>query len=183
MAQTGQRVSLRDGYVPGAPFLIGKILNAFLIDHIEADLDVLERVNDLLEDGVRVYGAEFVERLAKSAEERGTTPRRIIRALAIHPSEDIGMMAFEYLKRHQVRLNRNLGRSFLRLLDVGEGADADLASYVLFDGKFAEELMELGRRDAEARRDETMEFLYGSSHPDEGEDTSSRTDGGSAVKP
>ena len=43
---------------------------------------------------------------------------------------------------------------------VGEGADADLASYLLFDGDFARALVDLGRRDAEARRDELIEFLY-----------------------
>ena len=39
---------------------------------------------------------------------------------------------------------------------------ADLASYLLFDGLFADELIELGRSDARARRDELEAFLYGS---------------------
>ena len=45
-------------------------------------------------------------------------------------------------------------------LDVGAGADADLASYLLFDGGFAQTLIEMGRRDAHARRDEIEAFLF-----------------------
>jgi NTE family protein len=53
-----------------------------------------------------------------------------------------------------------IGHTALRLLDVGEGADADLASYVLFDGDFARILIDLGHRDAARHRDELAEFLF-----------------------
>jgi NTE family protein len=46
------------------------------------------------------------------------------------------------------------------MLDVGVGADADLASYLLFDGGFAQTLIEMGRRDAHAKRDEIEAFLF-----------------------
>jgi NTE family protein len=46
------------------------------------------------------------------------------------------------------------------MLDVGAGADADLASYLLFDGGFAETLIEMGRHDAHARRAEIEAFLF-----------------------
>jgi NTE family protein len=47
----------------------------------------------------------------------------------------------------------------LRLLEVGEGRDADLASYLLFDGDFARILIDLGRQDAARHADELAEFL------------------------
>jgi NTE family protein len=47
----------------------------------------------------------------------------------------------------------------LKLLDVGAGDDADLASYLLFDGGFARRLIDLGRSDAHARRAEILDFL------------------------
>jgi NTE family protein len=46
------------------------------------------------------------------------------------------------------------------MLDVGAGADADLASYLLFDGGFAQTLIEMGRRDAHAIRDQIEAFLF-----------------------
>jgi NTE family protein len=49
------------------------------------------------------------------------------------------------------------------MIDVGEGADADLASYVLFDGDFARVLIDLGHRDAARHRDELAEFLFSES--------------------
>jgi NTE family protein len=75
----------------------------------------------------------------------------------LRPSEDIGLLAEDHLRRHRTRLCGLFGRSLLSLLDVGGGAD--LASYLLFDGAFGAELIALGRRDAEARGDELFEFL------------------------
>ena len=153
--------NVREGYIPGIPFLMGKVLNAFLIDHIRADLDELERLNRVLRDGHTAYGPEFQGRMAEVASARGENPRRIIENIAIHPSADIGRMAGNYLRTHHARFGRLLGRSFLKLLDVGEGADADLASYVLFDGEFARHLIELGRRDAAQHRDALEDMLFG----------------------
>jgi NTE family protein len=48
---------------------------------------------------------------------------------------------------------------------VGEATEADLASYLLFDGAFAKKLIDLGRADAEARRHEIAEF-FGSASED-----------------
>ena len=45
------------------------------------------------------------------------------------------------------------------LLDLGVGDEADLASYLLFDGQFCRQLIEMGRADAQARRDELLAFF------------------------
>ena len=44
------------------------------------------------------------------------------------------------------------------MLDWGVHAEADLASYLLFDGPFCRRLIEMGRSDARARRDELLHF-------------------------
>ena len=36
---------------PGAAFLLGKVLNAFLLDHVDIDLELLNRLNRVIEDG------------------------------------------------------------------------------------------------------------------------------------
>jgi len=44
------------------------------------------------------------------------------------------------------------------LEQLTQATEADLASYLLFDGSFAKRLIGLGRADAEARRGEIAEF-------------------------
>ena len=154
------RRGIPKGRMPGAPFLLGKVLNAFLLDHVENDLVNVEWTNELLRDLERIGGPELVQKLEEQSKAREKTPRRIIDTVTIRPSVDLGSVAGEFLRKHRFHLRRALGRSFLRLLDVGEGTDADLASYLLCDGGFAQRLIELGRRDAAAKADELAAFLY-----------------------
>jgi NTE family protein len=152
--------ALPPGVFPGAPFLLGKVLNAFLLDHLAMDLLELDRINHFLRDGLAIYGPDFLDRMNERQVARGEPPRRMVEHLAIRPSVDLGRVAAEHLRTHRVRFGRILGRTLLRLLDMGEGADADLASYLMFDGAFAKRLIELGRADARAQRDELAEFLF-----------------------
>lgn len=155
------RNAVQDGKYPGAPFLLGKVLNAFLLDHVNTDLLDVQRINDYLRDGIRAYGPDFLDRINDAAKARGAlAPRRLLKSLVLRPTVDIGRVAADYLANNRVRFGKALGRAFLGLLDVGAGADADLASYLLFDGDFAKELVEMGRRDAHARRSEIEAFLF-----------------------
>ncbi len=158
---TTGRKAVRDGRYPGAPYMLGKVLNAFLLDHVNSDLLDVQRINDFLKDGIRAYGPGFIEDLNDAARARGAlAPRRLLSSLVLRPSVDIGLVASDYLASHRVRFGKSLGRAFISLLDVGAGADADLASYLLFDGGFAQTLIEMGRRDAHARRSEIEAFLF-----------------------
>jgi NTE family protein len=156
----------------GAAALLGKVLNAFLLDHVVNDLDVLARINGMLADGISAYGDDFLTRVSEAATERGGEHYRPVHCLAMRPSEDIGKLAAEHVERGQLRGNATLSKQILRALYLGGDTDADLASYLLFDGGFAKRLIDLGRADAAARRDEILAFFEG----DEGIDPSqSRT--------
>jgi NTE family protein len=143
---------------PGAPFLLGKVLNAFLLDHVQADVELLERINQLLGDGELAYGADFVPRLSAAAIARGGEAYRPVRALAVRPSEDLGRIAGRHVRGGRVT-GGYLTRRLLAMLDTGVTEEADLASYLLFDGAFARKLIDLGRADAEAQRHQLAEFF------------------------
>jgi NTE family protein len=150
---------------PNAMFIAGKVLNAFMLDHIDNDIELLRRVNSMVDDGVRAYGPEFLVRLNAQARANGTSAYRRVEHLTVRPTEDIGRMAAEQVRRGQFRGGSALIRSVLRLLDVGTVREADLLSYLLFDGAFASRLIDLGRADASARRDEILSFFAGDDTP------------------
>lgn len=143
---------------PGVALVVGKILNALLLDHVNHDLEVLTRVNQLILDGERAYGPEFLERLNDVARARDVQYRRAEK-MVVRPSEDIGRLAAKYIRAGKLRASRSLARRLLSLVEVGRATEADLASYLLFDGDFARRLIELGRADAEAKRADLAAFF------------------------
>ncbi len=144
---------------PGMAFLLGKIMNAFLLDHVDVDIELLTRMNSVLTDGQATYGDEFVPRMSAAAHRRGSPAYRNINCMTVRPSEDIGRLAADYVRRGKFRGDAFLTKRVLSLLDFGRGDEADLASYLLFDGGFARQLIEMGRADAKARRDELLAFF------------------------
>jgi NTE family protein len=151
---------------PGAATVLGKVLNAFLLDHVQTDLEVLTRMNHMIEDGQRAYGQSFLTKVNEMAVRRAEQPYRKVQTLVVRPSEDIGRLAATYVRKGGLRGGHALARRILSLVDVGEATEADLASYLLFDGPFTKALIDLGRADAEARRREIADF-FGSASEDE----------------
>lgn len=148
--------------LPGPWFLIGKALNALLLDRVENDIERLRRINRMLLAGQRRFGDRFIPELN---EEMGlTAPGRGLRPLAailIDASENIGHLAAEYVRSPTfAKRNQGMLANVLRRLGEQEFADeSDLLSYVLFDGEFAASLIDLGRRDARAHHDELLRFF------------------------
>lgn len=152
---------------PGAAFLLGKILNAFLLDHIDVDIELLTRLNNVIADGKRAYGENFAEKLSDEARQRGAPPYKYVWNLTVRPSEDIGRLASEFVHKGKFIGDPLVTKRLFSLLELGAGTEADLASYLLFDGRFCRQLVEMGRADARARRDELMAF-FGEPGDDEG---------------
>jgi NTE family protein len=144
---------------PGAAFLLGKVLNAFLLDHVDVDLELLRRLNNVIRDGTNAYGPGFRDAMTREASKRDAPPYKYVDAFEIRPSEDIGRLASEHVRRGKLIGNPFFTRRLLNLLDIGVGDEADLASYLLFDGHFCRQIIEMGRADAHARRDEILRFF------------------------
>lgn len=156
-----------DARAPGAAFLLGKVLNAFLLDHVDVDLELLRRLNNVIVDGTNAYGPGFLEAMTREAHRRNQPAYRYVRPFEIRPSEDIGRLASEHVRRGKLMGNPFLTKRLLNLVDIGAGDESDLASYLLFDGHFCRQLIEMGRSDAHARRDEILAF-FGDAGDDDG---------------
>jgi NTE family protein len=144
-----------------AGFLIGKILNALLMDRIENDLAHMRLLNRILEAGERAFGPDFRLCADSVAEQQRGLGLRVVLDCFIRPSEDIGEIAARHVARLSGSPSRSwLGRVAFRTLTRGSPEDeADLMSYLLFDGEYANDLIELGRSDAARHEEELVRFF------------------------
>ena len=126
--------------------ICGVFMNAIFLDHLDADVDHLRRMNDL----VAAYPPLKPKRGVKALAE----PMRVIEPMVISPSEDIAILA----KTLAHRMPRSI-RYLMDGLGTPDAQSADLMSYLLFDGAFTRELVQLGYRDAQQRIDEIEAFL------------------------
>jgi len=143
-----------DAY-PKPLFLAGKALNALLLDHTEYDLMRMQRINMILEAGRSSFGDRFDQMMNHELVRLRGAPLRRIQAVHIRPSEDIGRIAADFAASGKVRVRGLIAKRLIHQLASGEARhESDLLSYLLFDGDFAAELIELGRRDAAKQEDE-----------------------------
>jgi NTE family protein len=63
-------------------------------------------------------------------------------------------MAADYVSAPSFHVPGMLGRIMKRLAEGEATREADLLSYLLFDGDFARQLIEIGRHDARAHHEE-----------------------------
>ncbi len=122
---------------PTAGRILGVIFNAILLDAIDLDYETLSRVNQSLEHSS-----------PNDKQELRQLPICLIR-----PSQDLGYMAAE--EAHHLPANI---RYLLRGLGNIE-EDADLVSYLLFEGPYTKRLIQLGYQDAWSQEDEIVEFF------------------------
>jgi len=143
-------------------FIFGKILNSMLLDHVDSDLARMRVMNEMIRDGERAFGPTYLDRLNLVSESERGQRFRVIDDVVIRPSADLGALAADVL---QAIPHASLRSPFFRLAMRGLGsgknrsAEADLFSYLLFDGDFLAPLTDLGYRDAAAQEEELVRFF------------------------
>jgi NTE family protein len=127
--------------VPPLSQICGVFLNAIFLDHLDTDLDHLQRMNELID----AHGE-----MPPGVRE----PMRRVTPLVVNPSEDLAMVA----KRLAHRMPRVV-RYLMEGLGTPNAESADLMSYLLFDSSYTRTLIDIGYRDAAARIDELEAFV------------------------
>jgi NTE family protein len=126
---------------PSIAQVAGHLLNREFIDNLEADIEIASRFNHLID-------------AVADATLSGDSLRKLD-SLVVAPSIPIDEITARYLHRQP----RSMRFLFRMLGAEGRGAGASFASYLMFDGGFCKELMELGYRDAWEQAESIREFF------------------------
>jgi NTE family protein len=136
-----------DAY-PTLAQIAGHVLNSIFLDSLAVDLERLERINRT----VSCSSPEALKRMGLTLHH--------VDVLVITPSQPLDAIAV----RHVRSLPRTI-RFLLRSVGAMRRGGANLASYLLFEQGYCNELIDLGYRDTVARRDEVCAFLAGGLSP------------------
>jgi NTE family protein len=156
-----EREPFPDEVITQPAFLLGKVLDALMLDQLEYELQRIELINALIERGSTVYGGEFSDRINVAVRAQRGVGFRPVRTLAIRPTEDISRLAARcHRESGGTRALGWLGELVARAASRGVPQDeADLLSYLYFDRRFTQQLVELGREDARRSEDELLALL------------------------
>jgi NTE family protein len=138
-------------------YLVGKVLNALLLDHIDYDLQRMRLVNSILAGGEAAFGPEFLPKINEIIRQRRGANYTTVQECVIRPSEDLGRLAGLAYKSRTRSLWPARMVSDLVMRSAAQGVpegEADLLSYVLFDSAYTRQLISLGRADAARQADE-----------------------------
>ncbi|WP_339514215.1 patatin-like phospholipase family protein [Pseudomonas sp. RL_15y_Pfl2_60] len=118
----------------------GHLLNSTFIDRLEADIELLERINHL--SGMI------------TPEQQESSNLKPVEVLVIAPSQPLDEIA----ARHRREMPASV-RLFLRGPGATRDSGAGVLSYLLFEPGYCRELIELGYQDAMAQKAKLCTFL------------------------
>ncbi|MEK2688891.1 patatin-like phospholipase family protein [Bdellovibrio sp. GT3] len=124
---------------PSLARVINTILNGVLLDAVEQDIEKLRRLNEYAK--------------AITPDQQRKVALRPLDYLFISPSEDIGEMAVQKAAKLP-RIIRYLMKGLGSMQDASE-----IISYLMFDPTFCSDLIEIGRKDGYAQKEEIIKFL------------------------
>ena len=135
---------LRGDLYPSLAQVAGHVMNSIFLDSLAVDLERLERIN-------RTISAVDSQTLRKM----GLTLHHVD-VLVLTPSEPLEDIAVKHVGNLPWTI-----RFLLRSIGAMRRGGANLASYLLFERGYCNELIELGYNDTIKRRDEVESFLIG----------------------
>jgi len=116
-------------------------------------------MNAIIEGGTAAYGDGFLDEINRRIAAPNGGALKVVRDLIVRPSQDVGEIAAACAKSPNFSPSGLVGRALRRLAEAEGDDEADLLSYLLFDGGYGEQLVQLGMSDARARKEELAAFF------------------------
>lgn len=146
---------------PTPAAMLGKLLDALLLDPIDYDLSVLKRINGILRRGEELIdGRSFSSALNETVQRYRGQGYHIVEPLLLRPSQDLGRLAQEFASQVPESFwgSRLMAALFAPAANrVYE--DNDLMSFLLFDGGYTGQLLDMGYSDAKSAHAELLTFF------------------------
>jgi NTE family protein len=124
--------------------IAGHVMNSIFLDSLAVDLERLERINRT----ISCVDPATLKKLGLSLHH--------VDVLVLTPSDPLESIAVKHVHSLPWTI-----RSFLRSVGAMRRGGANLASYLLFERGYCNELIELGYNDTMKRREEVEAFLAG----------------------
>ncbi len=120
--------------------IAGHLLDTIFSDALDSDIERMRRVNQTLN--------------LLTAKQKRQTDLKPVDCLIINPSKSIQELAWKYYDEMPGGI-----KTLLRLIGVNRSGESSLLSYLMFEGKFCSELIQLGYKDGLKKQDEIRKFL------------------------
>lgn len=132
---------------PSVGKIAGTLLNGLFFDNLEIDIARLQQIND-------------ISRAYPKLKVSGRRPIREVNMLTLSPSIDLSELASSDLQECLPSAVRYF------MTSMGNERDpADLASYLMFEKKYTQRLIDLGRKDSLQARERILDFFGSCTNP------------------
>jgi NTE family protein len=138
----------RGDLYPTLAQVAGHVMNSIFLDSLAVDLERMERINRT----ISCVEPETLRRMGLTLHH--------VDVLVLTPSQALDAIAVKHVHSLPASI-----RFLMRSVGAMRRGGANLASYLLFERGYCNELIELGYRDTIARRDEVAPFLAGEPVP------------------